>query len=118
MRCVTKSSCFDMCAHAAFVTRRLAPLQATLAVSLHAPNQKLREQLVPSARVYPIDALLRDTSMYFRRTSRRVSIEYTLLDNVNDTTQQVGGCFALARQRCISSQGLQCDCHQMRRSRC
>ena len=58
-------------------------------MSLHAPNQKLREQLVPSARVYPIDALLRDTSMYFRRTSRRVSIEYTLLDNVNDTTQQV-----------------------------
>eukprot|EP00898_Chlorokybus_atmophyticus_P008080 jgi/Chlat1/8273/Chrsp78S09210 len=59
-------------------------LQSTLAVSLHAPNQKLREQLVPSAKAYPLEALMQDCASYFSQTSRRVSFEYVLLAGVND----------------------------------
>ncbi|KAL9226597.1 hypothetical protein vseg_002390 [Gypsophila vaccaria] len=67
--------------------KRLASykLQSTLAVSLHAPNQKLREKIVPSAKAYPLEALLKDCRDYFTETSRRVSFEYTLLAGVNDS---------------------------------
>lgn len=48
--------------------RRLAgaDLKATLAVSLHAPNQALRESIIPSAKAYPIEALLEDCAAYFK----------------------------------------------------
>lgn len=59
-------------------------LQSTLAVSLHAPNQQLREKLIPSAAAYPMHTLLNDCAAYFDKTGRRVSIEYTLLAGVND----------------------------------
>eukprot|EP00252_Welwitschia_mirabilis_P027921 TRINITY_DN9803_c0_g1_i2.p1 TRINITY_DN9803_c0_g1~~TRINITY_DN9803_c0_g1_i2.p1 ORF type:complete len:164 (-),score=30.04 TRINITY_DN9803_c0_g1_i2:447-938(-) len=60
-------------------------LQSTLAVSLHAPNQKLRENLVPSAKSYPLESLMEDCRDYFLETGRRVSFEYTLLAGVNDS---------------------------------
>nr|GLL20855.1 uncharacterized protein LOC109186490 [Ipomoea trifida] len=63
-------------------------LQSTLALSLHAPNQKLREMIVPSAKVYPLDAIMKDCRDYFLETSRRVSFEYTLLAGVNDAVEQ------------------------------
>ena len=68
--------------------RRLAQekLQITLAVSLHAPNQRLRESLVPSAKAYPLSALMEDCVAYFETTGRRVSFEYTLLAGVNDSS--------------------------------
>lgn len=59
-------------------------LQVTLAVSLHAPNQALREQLIPSARSYPIEDLLTECREYVKITGRRVSFEYVLLAGVND----------------------------------
>ncbi|CAO2181594.1 unnamed protein product [Urochloa humidicola] len=59
-------------------------LQSTLAVSLHAPNQKLREMIVPSAKSYPLGALMDDCKSYFLETGRRVSFEYTLLAGIND----------------------------------
>ncbi|MBO3458511.1 23S rRNA (adenine(2503)-C(2))-methyltransferase RlmN [Aetokthonos hydrillicola Thurmond2011] len=59
-------------------------LQVTLAVSLHAPNQALREQLIPSARSYPIKDLLTECREYVEMTGRRVSFEYILLAGVND----------------------------------
>ncbi|KAG0462292.1 hypothetical protein HPP92_020768 [Vanilla planifolia] len=59
-------------------------LQSTLAVSLHAPNQKLREQIIPSAKTYPLASLLHDCKEYFMETGRRVSFEYTLLAGIND----------------------------------
>ncbi|KAF8402920.1 hypothetical protein HHK36_011012 [Tetracentron sinense] len=69
--------------------KRLAShkLQSTLAVSLHAPNQKLRETIVPSAKSYPLDAIMKDCKDYFLETSRRVSFEYTLLAEVNDRVE-------------------------------
>eukprot|EP00262_Sarcandra_glabra_P004525 TRINITY_DN1560_c0_g2_i1.p1 TRINITY_DN1560_c0_g2~~TRINITY_DN1560_c0_g2_i1.p1 ORF type:complete len:391 (-),score=43.77 TRINITY_DN1560_c0_g2_i1:380-1552(-) len=62
-------------------------LQSTLAVSLHAPNQKLRETIVPSAKSYPLDAIMKDCKYYFLETKRRVSFEYTLLAGVNDAIE-------------------------------
>jgi len=52
--------------------------------SLHAPNQELRSQLVPSAKAYPLEALMEDCRFYFQETGRRLSFEYTLLAGVND----------------------------------
>src|SRR5207253_10474763 len=59
-------------------------LQITLAVSLHAPNQALREQLIPSARAYPLEDLLAECREYVEITGRRVTFEYVLLAGVND----------------------------------
>jgi 23S rRNA (adenine2503-C2)-methyltransferase len=66
--------------------RKLAErkLQTTLAVSLHAPNQELRQQLIPSAKHYPLDQLMADCLDYTHMTGRRLSFEYTLLGGVND----------------------------------
>nr|AUG32242.1 hypothetical protein PLO_243 [Paulinella longichromatophora] len=64
--------------------KRLGRAQFTLAVSLHAPNQKLREELIPSARIYPLSELLDDCRQYVKHTSRRVSFEYILLGDLND----------------------------------
>ncbi len=59
-------------------------LQITFAVSLHASNQKLREQLIPSARRYPLEALLDECREYVKLTNRRVTFEYILLGGLND----------------------------------
>ncbi len=67
---------------------QLGRAQFTLAVSLHAPNQALREELIPTARTYPYETLLDDCRDYLQRTGRRVSFEYILLGGVNDHPQQ------------------------------
>ena len=59
-------------------------LQVTFAVSLHASNQKLREQLIPSAKHYTLSQLLDDCREYIEITGRRVSFEYILLAGTND----------------------------------
>lgn len=59
-------------------------LQVTLAVSLHASNQRLREKLIPSARPYPLDELIGECREYVKATGRRLSFEYVLLAGVND----------------------------------
>ncbi|MCM1982818.1 23S rRNA (adenine(2503)-C(2))-methyltransferase RlmN [Lyngbya confervoides BDU141951] len=61
-----------------------AHLQITLAVSLHASNQQVRTQLVPSAAHYPLESLLQDCRTYVRETGRRVTFEYIVLAGVND----------------------------------
>jgi 23S rRNA (adenine2503-C2)-methyltransferase len=63
-------------------------LQVTLAVSLHASNQALREQLIPSARRYPLEDLLAECRDYVQRSGRRVTFEYILLAGVNDNPAQ------------------------------
>ncbi|KEF43013.1 MAG: ribosomal RNA large subunit methyltransferase N [Cyanobium sp. CACIAM 14] len=73
---------------------RLGRAQFTLAVSLHAPDQRLREQLIPTAHAYPLEDLLEDCRRYVSLTGRRVSFEYILLGGVNDHPRQAD---ALAR---------------------
>jgi 23S rRNA (adenine2503-C2)-methyltransferase len=62
-------------------------LQTTLAVSLHASNQRLRETLVPSAQHYRLDALIADCRQYVAQTGRRVTFEYIVLAGYNDQPQ-------------------------------
>jgi len=66
--------------------RRLAEhhLQVTLAVSLHASNQTLRQKLIPSAHPFPLEDLLAECREYVQITGRRVTFEYILLAGFND----------------------------------
>lgn len=72
-------------------------LQITLAVSLHASNQALRQQLIPSARKYPLEDLLAECREYVHLTGRRITFEYILLAGVNDQTQQAAELAQLLR---------------------
>ena len=65
----------------------LGRAQFTLAVSLHAPNQALREELIPTAHAYPYEVLLDDCRHYLAVTGRRVSFEYILLGGLNDAPE-------------------------------
>ena len=66
--------------------RRLAQekLQVTLAVSLHASNQAIRKQLIPSAHKYPLEDVLAECREYVDLTGRRLTFEYILLGGLND----------------------------------
>jgi 23S rRNA (adenine2503-C2)-methyltransferase len=58
-----------------------------LAISLHAPNQMLRESLIPMAKANNLDDLMRILDEYVEVTKQRVSYEYVLLNGVNDTNK-------------------------------
>ncbi len=60
-------------------------LQVGLAISLHAPNNKLRKKLVPTADPHSVEDLIATTRNYFKKTGRRVTLEYALIDGVNDS---------------------------------
>ena len=62
----------------------LGNCQFTLAISLHAPNQKIRETIIPSAKNYKIENIIEDCKKYVKDTGRRVSFEYLMLSGVND----------------------------------
>lgn len=57
----------------------------TLSISLHAPNDALREKIMPVAKTWRLDALMRACRDYFAATARRVSFEYILIDGLNDS---------------------------------
>jgi len=57
---------------------------AFLAVSLHAPNQAIRERIMPSAARWPLDALMESLAAYPLKTRERITFEYLLLGGVND----------------------------------
>ncbi|HLA23831.1 MAG TPA: 23S rRNA (adenine(2503)-C(2))-methyltransferase RlmN [bacterium] len=63
-------------------------LQLTLAVSLHAPDDALRTQLVPINARWPVQELLTASADYVRTAGRRISFEYVLLEGVNDAPEQ------------------------------
>jgi len=60
-------------------------LQFELSVSLHAPNDELRSQLMPVNRRWPIDELLAACAAYTRQTGRVITFEYTLVKGLNDS---------------------------------
>ncbi|MEX1020910.1 MAG: 23S rRNA (adenine(2503)-C(2))-methyltransferase RlmN [Litorilinea sp.] len=62
-------------------------LQVGLAVSLHAPNDELRDRLTPINTRYPIDELLAAVERYIERTNRRVTFEYALMRGINDSPE-------------------------------
>ncbi len=66
----------------------LGKCQFTLAISLHASNQKIREAIIPSAKNYHIKNIIDDCREFVRKTGRRVSFEYLMLNGVNDKLEQ------------------------------
>ena len=62
-------------------------LQVGLAISLHAPNDELRQRLVPTASPNSVAELLTAARNYFRATGRRVSFEYALIEGQNDSPE-------------------------------
>ncbi|MFM7068836.1 MAG: 23S rRNA (adenine(2503)-C(2))-methyltransferase RlmN [Actinomycetes bacterium] len=80
--------------------RRLAEasLPVNLAVSLHAANDALRDDLVPINRRWPLEELIRACVDYFDATHRRVSFEWALIAGVNDRPSDVDELSAIARR--------------------
>ena len=70
--------------------RRLAELglQLTLSVSLHAPDSETRSKIMPVNRAYDVEELFDACHDYFRKTGRRISFEYAMIDGVNDQDWQ------------------------------
>ncbi|SOC35429.1 23S rRNA (adenine(2503)-C(2))-methyltransferase RlmN [Ureibacillus acetophenoni] len=62
-------------------------LQINFALSLHAPNQELRQKLMPIARAYKLDKLIEAIKYYTEKTGRRVSFEYGLFGGENDSVE-------------------------------
>ncbi len=62
-------------------------LQLTLSVSLHAPNDAVRNTIMPVNKAYPVDELLSACRRYYQKTGRRISFEYAMIDGVNDTPE-------------------------------
>ena len=60
-------------------------IQFNLAISLHAPNDELRNKLMPVNKTYSISKLITAIREYIQKTNRRVTIEYVMLDSVNDS---------------------------------
>lgn len=61
--------------------------QVNLAISLHASNDELRNKLMPINKVYPISELIKGIDYYIEKTNRKVTIEYILLDGINDSIE-------------------------------
>jgi 23S rRNA (adenine2503-C2)-methyltransferase len=70
--------------------------QVNLAISLHAASDNLRDELVPINRKWPIAEVVAAGRRFAARTRRRVSLEYVLIDGVNDARSQAAGLAVLA----------------------
>lgn len=63
----------------------LENLQSNLAISLHAPTNEIRDQIMPVNKAYPLEVLIPALKDYIAKTNRRVTLEYILLRDLNDT---------------------------------
>ena len=59
-------------------------LQISLAISLHGPNDEIRDRIMPVNKAYPSEELLAACRRYYEATSRRIHFEYAMIDGVND----------------------------------
>lgn len=76
-------------------------LQITLAISLHAPNDGIRRELMPVANKYSIEEILKACRYYYDKTGRRLTFEYSLCQGVNDSEEN-------AKQLCHILRGMNC----------
>jgi 23S rRNA (adenine2503-C2)-methyltransferase len=63
------------------------PFQVNLAISLHAPTNEIRDQIMPINKRYPLEELMDAVKYYISITGRRVTFEYILLRDINDTKE-------------------------------
>ena len=61
--------------------------QVNLAISLHAPNQRIRETLMPISKAYKMNELMDAVDYYISKTNRKVTMEYILLEGINDSIE-------------------------------
>lgn len=61
--------------------------QVNLAISLHAPNDKIRNKIMPISKAYKLEELLNVLKKYIAKTNRRVTFEYIMLEGINDTKE-------------------------------
>ena len=62
-------------------------LQISLAISLHGPNNEIRNRIMPVNKAYPIEQLIPACRRYYEKTSRRIHFEYAMIQGVNDTPE-------------------------------
>ena len=74
-------------------------LQITLALSLHGSNQEKRKKLMPVANKYELSDVLKACDVYFEKTGRRVTFEYSLVKDVNDQDEDVKELTAMLKKR-------------------
>lgn len=77
-------------------------LQSTLAISLHAPNHELRAKLMPIENKYRIDDLKKELLNYIEKTGRRITIEYIMIKDFNDTLE-------CAKELALFLRGIKCN---------
>src|SRR4030042_7175904 len=63
-------------------------MEINLAISLHAPNNDLRQELMPINQTYPIEEILSAVENYIKKTKRRVCFEYLMIKGINDSLEQ------------------------------
>lgn len=63
------------------------PYQVNLAISLHAPNNEIRNKIMPINKVYELDELIKAIKDYLKVSNRRITFEYIMLDKVNDSKE-------------------------------
>jgi 23S rRNA (adenine2503-C2)-methyltransferase len=76
-----------------------ADLPVTLALSLHAPDDQLREQLIPTARKWKLEEILSACQTYARKTGRNLTFEYLLLGGINDKPEQARALASLLKKK-------------------
>ena len=62
--------------------------QVNLAISLHAPNDEIRDKIMPISKRYPLNELMESIKKYINVTNRRVTFEYIMLENINDSEKE------------------------------
>lgn len=72
-------------------------LTITLAISLHAPNDTLRQEMMPIAKKYSIEELLSACREYLEKTNRRITFEYSMVDGKNDSLKEADELSGLLR---------------------
>ena len=72
-------------------------LQISLAISLHGPNDEIRNKIMPVNKAYPVAELLEACRRYYDKTSRRIHFEYAMIQGVNDSPEQARQLLALLK---------------------
>jgi 23S rRNA (adenine2503-C2)-methyltransferase len=75
------------------------PLQTRLAISLHAPNNKLRDKIMPINKRYPLEELMKACDEFVKIKNKRVSYEYVLIDGINDSIKEAKELVELLKNR-------------------
>ena len=72
-------------------------LQISLAISLHGPNNEIRNKIMPVNKAYPVEELIAACRRYYDKTSRRIHFEYAMINGLNDSPEQAKELLALLK---------------------